>query len=137
MTRMPRKQTELDGKETWLSQIAAKALDAFAGVLEIGSLGRVGNAERRAEPERRALHHRNALVLQKLGDEIIVVGDHLARRRSLADGAGAGRIDVECTLRPRTIDALGLIEHRHHEIAALLERLVVRRDEVLRTVEGF
>src|SRR5437879_8808978 len=40
-------------RKTRLSQIAAKALDAFAGVLEIGSLGRVGNAERRAEPERR------------------------------------------------------------------------------------
>src|SRR6266702_613149 len=61
-----------------LSQIATKALDPLAGVLEIGSLGRVGNAERRSEPERRALHHGNALVLQKLGDKIIVVGDHLA-----------------------------------------------------------
>src|SRR5260370_42113740 len=72
---------------TSLSQIAAEALDAFAGVLEIGGLGRVGNAERRSEPERRALHHRDAFVFQKLGDEILVVGDHLARRRSLAEGA--------------------------------------------------
>src|SRR6266567_6658596 len=120
-----------------LSQIATKALDAFAGVLEIGGLGGVGNAECRAEPERRTLHHRDAFVLQKLGDEILVVGDHLARRRSLADGAGAGRIDVERTLRPRTIDALGLIEHRHHEIAALPKHLVVHRDKVLRTAEGF
>src|SRR4051812_39304691 len=34
-----------------LSQIAAKALDALAGVLEIGGLGGVRNAERGAEPE--------------------------------------------------------------------------------------
>src|SRR6478736_8040287 len=122
---------------TSLSQIAAKALDAFAGVLQIGSPGRVGNAERRAEPERRALHHRDAFVFQKLGDEILIVGDHLARRRSLADGAGAGRVDIESPLRSRAIDPLGLVEHRHHEIAALLEHLVVRRNEVLRTVEGF
>src|SRR6266513_5564906 len=39
--------------QTRLSQIAAKALDAFAGVLKIGGLGGVGNAERRPEPERR------------------------------------------------------------------------------------
>src|SRR5882724_272737 len=118
-----------------LSQIAAKALDAFAGVFEIGGLGGVGDPERWAKPERRALHHGDALRLQKLGDEILVVADHLAGRRSLADSAGAGRIDVEGAFRPRAIDALGLIEHRDHEVAPFLEHLIVRRDEVLRPVE--
>src|SRR6202011_2753763 len=120
-----------------VSQVAAKALDAFAGVFEIGGLGGVGDPERRAKPERRALHHGDALRLQELGDEILVVADHLAGRRSLADGTGAGRIDVEGALRPRAIDALGLIEHRDHEIAALLEHLVVHWNEILRTVQRF
>src|ERR1700722_20009223 len=64
-----------------LSQIAAKALDAFAGVFEIGGLGGVRDAECRSKPERRALHHRDAFRLQKLGDEIFVIGEHLAGRR--------------------------------------------------------
>src|SRR5882672_6329805 len=88
-----------------LSQIAAKSLDALAGFLEIGSLGGVGNPERRAQPECGTLHHRDAFVLQKLGDEILVIGNQLAGRRGLADGAGAGRIDVERALRPGAIDA--------------------------------
>ena len=107
------------------AQIAAEALDALAGVLEVGGLGRVGDAERRAEAERRTLHDGDAFVLQQFGDEVLVIGDHLARRRGLADGAGAGRIDVERAFRPRAVDALGLVEHRHHEVAALLEHLVV------------
>src|SRR5450432_425170 len=47
-----------------LPQITAETLDALAGILEIGGLGRVGDTERRPEPERRALHHRDAFVLQ-------------------------------------------------------------------------
>src|SRR3984957_21033783 len=120
--------------ENALSQIATKALDAFAGFLEVGVFRGIGNPERGAEPERRTLHHRDAFGLQQLADEILVIGDHLAGRRSLADGAGAGRVDIERALRPRTIDALGLVEHPHHQIAPLLERLVVHRDEILRTV---
>src|SRR4029078_6918676 len=36
------------------AQVAAEALDALAGVFEVRGLGRVGNAERRAEAEGRA-----------------------------------------------------------------------------------
>src|SRR6516225_10499318 len=118
-----------------LAQIAAKALDALAGILEIARLGRVGNPERRAKPERRTLHHGNALGFQELGDKAFVVLDHIARWRGPADRARTGRIDIERTLRPRTVDALGLVEHADHEIAPFLEHLVVRRDKVLRTVE--
>ena len=55
--------------------------------------------------------------------------------RGLADGAGAGRIDVEGAFRRRAVDAVGLVEHRHHEVAPLLEDLVVLGDEVLRPVQ--
>src|SRR4051812_33148821 len=55
-------------RKMFLSQIAAEALDALAGIFEIGSFGRVRNPERRAEPERRTLHDGHAFVLQKLGD---------------------------------------------------------------------
>src|SRR3984885_2439199 len=88
---------------TRLSQIAAKSLDAFAGIIEIGGLGRVGNPECRTEPERRTLHHRDAFGLQQLGDEVLVIAEHLARRRRLADGAGAGRGAMEGAVRPRAI----------------------------------
>src|ERR1700753_1265652 len=118
-----------------LAQISAEALDALAGVLEVRGLGGVGNPECRPQPERRPLHHGDALVLQQLGDEILVVADHLAGRRGFADGSGAGRIDVERALRPRAFDPLGLVEHRDREIAPLLAHLVVRRNEILRAVE--
>src|SRR5438445_9207143 len=81
-----------------LSQIAAKALDALAGVFEIGGFRRIGDPERRTKPERRTLHHRDAFGLEQLGDEVLVVADRLARRRRLADGAGAGRVDIERAL---------------------------------------
>src|SRR5262245_60880115 len=100
-----------------LAQIAAEALNALAGVFEIGRLGCVGNPERRAEPERRTLHDRDTLGLQQLGDKALVVLDQIARGRGLADGADAGGIDVERAVRPRTVDALRLIEHADHEIA--------------------
>src|SRR3984957_3591612 len=70
--------------EEILPQIAAKALDAFAGIFEVGGLGGVGDTECRAQAERRALHHRDAFGFQQLRDEVLVVLDHLARRRSLA-----------------------------------------------------
>src|SRR3954470_9777278 len=107
------------------AKIAAEPLDALAGFFEVRGLGRVGDAERRAETEGRALHHRDAFGLQQLGDKILVIGEHLAGGRGLADGAGAGRIDVERAFRARTVDALGLVQHGHHEVAALLEHLVV------------
>src|SRR6478735_2352542 len=121
--------------ENALPQISAKALDALAGVFEIGGLGGVGNPERRSETERRTLHDGDTFVFQELGDEILVVADHPAGRRGLANGAGAGRVDIERAFGPRAYDAVGLIEHRHREVATLLEHLVVGRDEVLRTVE--
>src|SRR6516162_5182081 len=79
------------------AQVPAKALDAPARLFELRGRGRIGNTERRAEPEGRALYHRNALGLEQLGDEVLVVADHLAGRRGLADRARAERVDVERT----------------------------------------
>jgi len=50
--------------ECFLSQVAAEALDALAGIFKIGGFGRVGNPERRAEAERGTLHDGHAFVLQ-------------------------------------------------------------------------
>ena len=47
----------------------------------------------------------------------------------------AGRIDVEGALGRRALDALGLVEHRHDEVAATFEDLLVLGNEVLRAVE--
>ncbi len=83
-----------------LFQIAAEALDALAGVFEARrsrSRRRCGNAGERpkAEPCTTA----TPSVSSSSVDEVLVVGDHLARRRGLADGACAGRIDVERAFR--------------------------------------
>ena len=61
-----------------LLQIAAEALDTAAGLFQVLGLGRVGNAERRAQSESRALHDRNAFRFQQLGDEILVGRELLA-----------------------------------------------------------
>lgn len=53
----------LEGTFRRLLQIPAKALNALARFLEIFCLGRVGNAEGRAEAEGRPLHHRNSFRL--------------------------------------------------------------------------
>src|SRR5215475_10892021 len=73
-----------------LAQIAAKALDALAGIFEVAGLGRIGDAERGSEPECGTLHDRDAFSFKQLGDEVLVITKLLARRRGLADRAGAG-----------------------------------------------
>ena len=47
----------------------------------------------------------------------------------------AGREDVERAFRARAFQALRLVQHGDDEVAALLEDLAARRDEVLRAVE--
>src|SRR5205823_15064320 len=119
----------------WSAQIAAEALDSTAGLLEVLGLRRIGNAERRPGSERGTLDHRDALGLQELGDEVLVGLQLLARRRGTADRPRARGIDVERAVRLRTADAARLVQHGDHEIAALLEHLVVLRNEMLRAVE--
>src|SRR5262249_59656699 len=88
-------------------QVAAEALDAPTRFLHVFGLGRIRDAERGTEAERRSLHHRYALRLQQLGDEILV-GDKLATgRRGSAHRAGARRIDVEGALGLGATDAAG------------------------------
>src|SRR2546430_9144899 len=106
------------------AQVAAEALDPAAGLFEVLGLGRIGNAERRRRAEGRALHHRDAFRLQQLGDEILVGLELLARWRRSADRARARGIHVERAVGFRAVDAAGLVEHGHHEIAALPEHLV-------------
>src|SRR5947209_57711 len=83
-----------------LFQIPTEALDPPAGFFEVFGLGRVGNPKRRTHSERRALHHRDALGIEQLGDEVLVGAKLLAALRRLAHRAGAGRIDIERALRP-------------------------------------
>src|SRR4030088_230312 len=66
-----------------LAQIPAEALDALARILQRRRGGGVGDAEGRAEPEGRALHHRDAFGLQELGDEILVAGELLPGPRGI------------------------------------------------------
>src|SRR5229473_5629641 len=113
----------------------AGALDARAGVAQRFGRGGVGDAEMGRQTEGHALHHRDALGIEQILDEIGVGFDRLALGRALAERAGAGGIDIERALRPRALDALGAVEHADHEIAALLEGGVVPGDEILGPVE--
>src|SRR5262245_66380476 len=63
-------------------QVAAEALNAPASFLHVLGLGGVGNAERGTKTERRTLHHRHALGLQQLGDEVLVGDAHMPARRA-------------------------------------------------------
>ena len=86
----------------------------------------------RRQPEGRAVHHRDTGLLQQIADEILVVRDRLAGRGSLADDAGAGRVDIERALGPRAKQAGHPVQHIDDEVAPLLEAAVVDRDEILR-----
>src|SRR5262245_3864358 len=133
--RIPHSRDERDAAHVSLFQVAAETLDAPACFLEILGLSRIGNAKSRSQSECRALHDRHTLGLEEFSDKILVSGEFLSGWCGFAHRAGAGRVDIEGTLRRRTLDAIGLVEHRHHEVAALLEDLVVFGDEILRTVQ--
>src|SRR5690606_1693817 len=57
------------------AQAGAEALDAAAGVFQHLGGGGVGDAKIGLEPEGRALHHRDALLVEQRGAEIGVAGD--------------------------------------------------------------
>ena len=88
------------------------------------------------QAERRALHHRHALGLEQ-----IVRRSRSSLPITLPSGVvlpimpAQRRIDVERALRPRAVQALGLVQHRHDQVAALLEHRGVLGDEVLRPVQ--
>src|SRR6185437_11119663 len=103
-------------------QLGGELLNLLARLLELIERGGVGDTEVRPLAEGRALNRRDAFLIQKLGDEVLVRSDHLAGRRRSADRAGAGRIDIERALRLRALQVLRLAEHRHDEVAPLLER---------------
>src|SRR5262249_55998988 len=101
-----------DGTETSaLLQVPAEALDAAAGLLQRRRRGGVGDAERRSEPEGRALHHGDAFVLQELGDEILVGFELLAGQRGLAHGPAARPIALEHALPLRPLHTFALLAH--------------------------
>ena len=57
----------------------------------------------RCQAKSLAMHHRDSLGLEQIAREILVALDPAALWGALANEAGAGRIDVERTLRPRAI----------------------------------
>src|SRR5271166_5691224 len=116
-------------------QRAAGAIDARTGLAQHVGRGRVGDPEMRREAKRGAVHHRHARHLQQIADEILVVLYRLAGRRSLAYDAGAGRIDVERALGPRTEQARHPVQHIDDEVAPLLEAAIMDRNEILRPGE--
>ena len=88
------------------------------------------------QPEGGALHHRHPFRVQQVADEVVVRGDGLSFGRGPADGAGARGVDVERAFRRRARKPLGLIEHCHDQVPALLEDGGVPGQEVGGSVEG-
>src|SRR5690348_17073746 len=93
-----------------LFEIAAKTLDAPAGLFEVFGLCGVGNAKGRPQSERGALNDRHSFGFEQFGDEILVRRNRPARGRRLADRPCAGGIHVERALRLGTGNSLRLIE---------------------------
>src|SRR5271157_1962991 len=94
-------------------QLGGELLDLPAGLLELIERRGVGDAEIGPQAEGAAVHHGDAFLVQKLGDEVLVGRDHSSRRRLLADRPRAGRIDIERAFQLRALLVLGLAEHRH------------------------
>src|SRR5262245_54495673 len=82
-----------------LAQRATEPLDAPAGILENLGRRRIGQPEIRPKPEGGAVHHRDALGFEQLGNEVLVRLDRVAGWGLAADRLGARRIDVERSFR--------------------------------------
>src|SRR5271165_6866073 len=116
-------------------QTLAEALDARAGLAQRCGVGGVADAEVTGIKEGRAVDDGDAFFLQQRDDEAFVVGDLRAALRGLADAAMHRREDVERALRLVAGDARRLVQHVHHQVAAILVNFRHRRDALLRTVQ--
>jgi hypothetical protein len=61
-----------------LPQFGGELLDFLAGLFELLERRRIGDAEVRALPKGGSMHDGDTLGVQKLGDEVLIVLDHLA-----------------------------------------------------------
>src|SRR5690606_13181413 len=91
------------------AQAGAEALDALAGILQQLRCSCIGDAEERRHAKGRTLDDGHTLGLEEFADEILVSLDLHAAGRGLADGARAGRIDIERAFRCRAGEALRLV----------------------------
>src|SRR5947209_6266197 len=67
--------------------------------------------------------------------EVLIGRDPAASGRFHANHLANGRIDVECTLRHRTFDAGGLVQHGDNQITAVFKQFLEFRDEILRSIQ--
>ena len=80
----------------------------------------------------------STLAFQRLQGQAATLDERLdlhAAGRGLADAALDRGIDVERAFRRRARQAVGLIQHGHHQVAPILEDGVALGDEVLRAVQ--
>ena len=93
----------------YLTQRAAKALDAAASFFQVfGSVG-VGDAELRRKAEGCTEDDGDTSFFQQLSGKGLVVLDHHVVFGLHAQCTFAGWVDVECPLWCGTVEALGLI----------------------------
>src|SRR3569833_411860 len=115
-----------------LREAVAEGLNSFARLFQRLVRRRIADAEEGRQAERGAMHHRHASIFQQRVCEGFVAVDHLALGRLLADQLADGRIDIEGAFGLGTFDARGLVQHRHDQVATLLEDLLELRNEILR-----
>src|SRR5262245_62187713 len=76
-----------------LREACAKTLNLGAGVLQNRGCRRVRDPEIWAKSKGRSMDDRDALRFKQSRCKLLVIANHLAARRFLADGCSAGRID--------------------------------------------
>src|ERR1044072_5391839 len=109
----------------------ASFLDTGTGDPEHLFRGRVTDAERWRQAESAAMHGRDAMLVEKEGDQILVSLDALAARRCPADQAGGVGVNVKGAFRHRAGQAGRIVQHRHHQVAAAAEGGVAFLEEAL------
>ena len=67
------------------------------------------------------MNNTDAFGLQNIAAEILVIHNHIAVRRFLANAAGHRWVDVEGAFRRRALETRRLIEHRNNDVAPFLK----------------
>ena len=115
-------------------QRRASSLDALAGVLHHVSRRGVRYPEMGRHTKGRAMNHGHAFSFKQVSSHILIACDDFAFWCAPPEHARALWINIECPFRRWAGEALGLIEHRDSQIAALFEDEQVVSDKVLRSL---
>ncbi len=89
----------------------------------------------RREAECFAEHRGNALGIEQIVDEVLVVTDDLAVRGGFTNHAETGWVNVKGSLGSVAVQALAIVNQAHDHIAAFAERGIVHLNKILLAIE--